>query len=84
MSPYSSLIPLEETKQQRKPYVAPTPRRSRGLGDSIAKATKAMGISPCGGCKQRQAALNKLVPYKHDDDPTTNAPYAEGRANGTT
>ena len=35
-----------------------------GLGDTIAKATKAVGIKPCGGCKKRQAALNKLVPYK--------------------
>jgi len=75
----------DEAKPQRKPYVAPRPRRSRGLGDTIAKATKAMGIKPCGGCKQRQAALNKLVPYKHDDDAaTTSAPDAEGRANGTT
>ena len=39
---------------------------STGLGDTIAKATKAIGIKPCGGCKKRQAALNKLVPYKKD------------------
>ena len=39
--------------------------RSTGLGDTIAKATKAVGIKPCGGCKKRQAALNKLVPYKN-------------------
>jgi hypothetical protein len=37
---------------------------SRGLGDTIAKVTKAVGIKPCGGCKNRQAKLNKLVPYK--------------------
>jgi len=36
---------------------------SRGLGDTIAKATKATGIQPCGGCKKRQAKLNRLVPY---------------------
>ena len=48
---------------------------SRGLGDSIAKFTKATGIKsvvdhvsnglniPC-GCKARQEALNKIVPYK--------------------
>ena len=47
-----------------KPEATPTPRLSRGLGDTIAKATKAIGITPCGGCKQRQAALNKLIPYK--------------------
>ena len=39
---------------------------STGLGDTIAKATKAIGIKPCGGCKKRQAKLNKLVPYKKD------------------
>lgn len=42
----------------------PTNRRSRGLGDTIAKATKAVGIKPCGGCKRRAEKLNKLMPYK--------------------
>lgn len=36
---------------------------SRGLGDSIAKLTHAVGIKPCRGCKKRQAGINKLVPY---------------------
>ena len=48
---------------------------SRGLGDSIAKFTKATGIKrvvdkvssglgiPC-GCEARQRALNNMVPYK--------------------
>jgi len=40
-------------------------KRSRGLGDTIAKATKAVGIKPCGGCKKRQEWLNKKVPYKN-------------------
>jgi hypothetical protein len=35
----------------------------RGLGDVIASATKAVGIKPCGGCKKRQAALNRLMPF---------------------
>ena len=38
--------------------------KSRGLGDTIAKMTKSVGIKPCGGCKKRQAILNKAVPYK--------------------
>lgn len=38
-------------------------RESRGLGDTIAKLTKAVGIKPCGGCRKRQAALNAVVPY---------------------
>lgn len=39
----------------------------RGLGDVIASATKALGIKPCGGCKKRQNALNKAVPFKPVD-----------------
>jgi len=46
-------------------FLGKNPPISRGLGDTIAKATKAVGIKPCGGCKKRQAALNKLVPYKN-------------------
>lgn len=38
--------------------------RSRGLGDTIAKTTKRIGIKPCGGCKKRQAALNRMFPYR--------------------
>ena len=45
------------------------PWKSRGLGDTIAKVTKAVGIKPCGGCKARQAKLNALVPYKVDKGP---------------
>ena len=50
--------------------------KDRGLGDTIARATKATGIDkfaenianglniPGGcGCKKRQAYLNKVVPY---------------------
>lgn len=38
--------------------------RSRGLGDTIAKMASAVGIKPCGGCKQRQDWLNRKLPYK--------------------
>lgn len=37
---------------------------SRGLGDTIEKATSALGIKSCGGCKRRRDKLNKLIPYK--------------------
>lgn len=37
---------------------------STGLGDTIAKITDALHIPKCGGCKKRQAKLNKLAPYK--------------------
>jgi hypothetical protein len=38
--------------------------RSRGVGDTIASATKAVGIKPCVGCTKRQAWLNEQLPYR--------------------
>ena len=35
---------------------------SPGIGDTVAAVTTAAGIKPCGGCKKRQAALNKATP----------------------
>ena len=40
---------------------------SRGLGDTVAKITKAFGVKPCGKCKKRQQKLNKLIPYAKKD-----------------
>ena len=37
---------------------------SKGLGDTVAKITKAIGIEPCPGCKKRQEKLNKIFPYQ--------------------
>lgn len=36
---------------------------SRGLGSTIAKITSSLGITPCGGPKQWQAALIGPAPY---------------------
>lgn len=33
-----------------------------GLGDVVAAGTKAVGVTPCGGCKRRQEAMNKATP----------------------
>jgi hypothetical protein len=33
--------------------------RSVRLGDTIAAATSAVGVRPCGGCKRRQEKLNR-------------------------
>lgn len=49
---------------QPKPFIVERKARSRGLGDTIASLTKFFGIKPCGGCRERQAKLNKLFPYK--------------------
>jgi len=58
-------LPEEKLTSQQKEVVAVlrVRRPSKGLGDTIAKVTEAVGIKPCGGCKKRQARLNKLVPY---------------------
>lgn len=40
------------------------PALASGLGTTIANGLKAVGVKPCGGCKKRQAALNRLLPYK--------------------
>lgn len=36
-------------------------KKVRGLGDAVAAVTNAAGIKPCGGCKQRQEALNLVA-----------------------
>jgi hypothetical protein len=38
--------------------------KGKGLGDSIAKLTEAVGIKPCVGCEKRKNILNKLFPFK--------------------
>ena len=38
--------------------------KSKGLGDSISKLTKAVGIEPCKSCEKRKNILNKLFPFK--------------------
>lgn len=35
----------------------------RGLGDVVARVTKAVGIPPCPGCERRRADLNRAVPF---------------------
>jgi hypothetical protein len=35
----------------------------KGLGDTIARATKAVGIKPCTPCQKRREKLNKKFPY---------------------
>lgn len=32
-----------------------------GLGDVIKRATRSLGINPCGGCEGRAAALNRWM-----------------------
>ncbi len=39
--------------------------KSKGLGDTIAKITKALGIKQCPNCSVNVGVLNKLIPYKN-------------------
>ena len=34
-----------------------------GLGDVVKSVTSAFGISPCGGCNRRAAALNRWLTF---------------------
>tara|TARA_R100001463_G_scaffold94597_1_gene149148 strand:+ start:349 stop:618 length:270 start_codon:yes stop_codon:yes gene_type:complete len=40
--------------------------RDRGLGDTIKRATTAVGIKPCGGCQKRREQLNKMTSRFYD------------------
>tara|TARA_R110000824_G_scaffold222128_2_gene409500 strand:+ start:146 stop:523 length:378 start_codon:yes stop_codon:yes gene_type:complete len=64
---FSSLKREDLMKASQGGIQKPTDK-SRGLGDTVAKMTKAVGVKPCGKCKKRQAALNKMFPYKDKQD----------------
>lgn len=34
-----------------------------GLGDALKRATRAVGVKPCGGCEKRAAALNRWITF---------------------
>jgi hypothetical protein len=38
-----------------------------GLGDVISRATSAVGVKPCAGCRQRADALNRRVVFGRVD-----------------
>lgn len=56
---------LVEDHQDRTPATASAPpEKIRGLGDAVARVTKAVGIKPCGPCERRREWLNKYFPAK--------------------
>jgi hypoxanthine phosphoribosyltransferase len=58
---------------------------SRGLGDTIAKGIHRLTrgkIKPCGGCKKRQAVLNRVVPFRQKQAKSNGQPPAK-RSTGT-
>ena len=44
--------------------------RDRGLGDTIKRATDALGIKSCGGCQKRREALNKITGKLYNQEDT--------------
>lgn len=40
------------------------PAKMRGLGDAVARVTKAVGFTPCAPCQRRQEILNRRFPFK--------------------
>ena len=61
---YTLPVPLPAPPRRNCPAAKRAKPKSRGLGDTIAKITRAVGIKPCGGCKKRQKKLNELFPYQ--------------------
>lgn len=60
----------KKTKQVEEPQVEQviietpnTEEQSKGLGDTIKKITRWLGIEPCDACEQRAAKLNQTFPY---------------------
>ena len=48
-----------------KAPATPCPKaRMRGLGDLIARITKAFGVSSCCKCRRRQEWLNRMIPFR--------------------
>jgi hypothetical protein len=64
-----SSVPRQEG--EGKPYRVRLPGfvygEEVGLGDAIKRATSTVGITPCGGCGRRAAALNRwmVFPGRH-------------------
>lgn len=51
-------------KHPAQPAREPVREPSRGLGDTIARITKRLGIEPCEPCEARRRALNARFPYR--------------------
>lgn len=57
------ITPEELKRHEEAKERVVTKKRSKGLGDTIAKVTKAVGIKPCDSCEKRRDVLNKIFPY---------------------
>jgi hypothetical protein len=57
----------DQPPSQREPHVVRLPGfisdDDIGLGDAVTRATSALGIKPCGGCRRRAATLNRWLVF---------------------
>jgi len=57
----------DEDRQASNPYRARLPGfigdEDVGLGDAVARVSRTFGVTPCGGCKRRAAALNRWLVF---------------------
>jgi hypothetical protein len=59
--------PEQAPQEPRQPHRVRLPGfvddRDIGLGDVVTRVTQAVGITPCGRCKRRAAALNRWMVF---------------------
>ncbi|MCY1664344.1 hypothetical protein [Rhizobium sp. SL86] len=55
--------PAEPRRRMRLPPIIKP--EDRGVGDVIARLAESAGITPCGGCRERQQRLNNWMPFRH-------------------
>lgn len=55
---------MQQLVEARPPENSRETQKVRGLGDVVAKVTKAVGIQPCAPCERRRQWMNKYFPVK--------------------
>jgi hypothetical protein len=58
--------PNTEEEGARQPFAVPIPflREAVGSGDLVKRLTDALHIRQCGGCEDRQNAMNQAVAFR--------------------
>lgn len=58
--------PQSDEEGVRQPFAIPIPflRGPIGSGDLVKQVTDALHIPQCGGCKERQEAMNETVQFR--------------------
>ena len=61
-----TFFPNTEEGGVRQPFTIPLPflRQSIGSGDMVKQLTDALHIRQCGGCEDRQQAMNRTLEFR--------------------